>query len=120
MFVLKLQDRNGKELTEGDIVRISDGRNFNFYSEVKYLPEHNAIAPFHTFSFHSVEKVDSLPPEAMEGKHEERYRMWYIPEPDQDGAPEDRFLRYLNSWRECEYQLKNRAYRIERMAIVAV
>jgi hypothetical protein len=119
VFILKLQDRNGVELREGDIVRISDGKNFNFFSEVKYLPEYKVIAPFHTFSFHSVEKVDSLPDGAMEGKAEERYKLWYVPEPDEDGVTEDKFLKYLNSWRECEYQLNGRAYCIQHVSLVA-
>lgn len=117
MFIIKLQDRKGNDLNEGDIVRITDqsGR-ITFFSEVKYLEEHKAIAPFHTFAFHSVEKVDAVPPEARPCFVEERYRAWYLPagEADEEGAA-DKHHKYLTSWRECEYQLNDRAFRIERL-----
>ena len=102
MWKLKLFDRNGVELNEGDIVRISGDRQIQFYSEVKYLGN-GVIAPFHTFSFHSVEKCDQLPLHAVKCD-EERYNIWYIDLPDEDGLAEQH-KHYLQSWRECEHLL---------------
>ena len=53
MFKLELYDRKGNILSIGDIVKISDGKGFHFFSEVKFLEDEKCIAPFHTFSFHS-------------------------------------------------------------------
>ena len=117
MFILKLQDRNGAELKEGDLVRIEDGYGqITFFCEVKYLEEEKAIAPFHTFAFHSIEKTDSLPPEAEPMNMEGRYKAWYLRSNDDDNE-ENNFKahdKYLTSWRECEYQLNNRAFHIVR------
>jgi hypothetical protein len=114
MFKLTLHDRKGQELKEGDIVKVSDGRNIKFYSEVKYLPESKAIAPFHTFSFHSFEKVDKLPENAVLQPTETSYKIWYIVgiEPDEDAKD---FEDYLLSWRECERLLEKNIFRIERL-----
>ena len=110
MFTLEIYDRCGNELHEGDVVRISDGKHWNFYSEVKYLEEEQTLAPFHTFCFHSVEKVDKIPNDAVLCK-EERYKVWYVKEPETDQPPESA-NKYLTDWRECERHLKDRLFRI--------
>ena len=43
MFILEFQDRNGNKLAIGDIVKISNGKEFNFYAEVKYLENEKII-----------------------------------------------------------------------------
>lgn len=113
MFILKLFDRKGVELHLGDIVKISDGKRFTFFCEVKFLEKENAITPFHTFSFHSVEKVDSVPPEAIKST-EERYNIWYqyLEEAENDPRPY-LFEKYLMDWRQCEHLINNRCYQIE-------
>lgn len=63
-FILTLFDRLGNPLNEGDFVKISDGRRWTFFCEVKFLPDGYSIAPFSTFSFHSVEKIGSIPVDA--------------------------------------------------------
>lgn len=119
MFLLKLQDRNGKELSEGDIVAIIDIRqNISFYCQVTYMEDQQAIAPFHTFSFHSVEKVNYVPDGALPFLNEERYKAWYMPDAENDKSA-GMHDKYLMSWRECEYQLDKRAYRIERIDVSA-
>lgn len=114
MFTLTIHDRNGTPLKLGDIVKISDGRRFTFFAEVKYLEKEKTLTPFHTFTFHSFEKVDKVPENAVMST-EERYKIWYI-ESDEDGE-EDTGAKeaenYLMSWRDCEYNLEKRMYRIE-------
>ena len=111
MFILKLKDRKGNILNIGDIVKISNGRNFTFYSEIKYLPDEKVITPFHTFSFHSFEKVDKVPNEAILTS-EKRYKIWFLsnPEKDQDASSGE---RYLIDWRQCEHLLDERCFEIE-------
>ena len=111
MFKLKLFDRKGIELHLGDIVKISDGRRIQFYSEVKYLESEKAISPFHTFSFHSFEKVDKLPDNAIRSPMETKYNIWYLPDPEADEAHD--FDGYLMRWKECERLLKNNVFNIE-------
>jgi intein/homing endonuclease len=113
MFLLKLYDRKGKELNEGDIVAVSDGKRFTFYCEVKYLAKEKVIAPFHTFSFHSFEKVDKVPANAVEST-EERYKIWYIynEEATADEAA-DKAKNYLMDWRECEHLLSEKCFQIQ-------
>ena len=111
MFILKLFDRKGQELKQGDIVKVSDGRNIQFYSEVKYLPESQSIAPFHTFTFNSFEKVDKLPKNAIQAS-EPRYKIWYLVDPEPDAKAKD-FEGYLTSWRDCERLLEKDVYRID-------
>ena len=112
MFKLKLQDRNGIELNEGDIVKISNRHGFTFFAEVKYLEKEGIIAPFHTFSFHSFVKVDKVPDNAIKST-EERYGIWYVPddvaEVDEDN---ESFNQYLISWRQCEHLLES-CFKIE-------
>jgi hypothetical protein len=103
-YELQLFDRNGKELNEGDIVRISNGKQFSFYAEIKHLEDEQIIAPFHTFSFHSFEKVDQVPDGAILLK-EERYRCWYLANEEIDNAA-DFGNKYLIDWRTCEHLLK--------------
>lgn len=111
MFTLKLYDRKGQELKLGDILKVSDGREFQFYVEVTYLEKERVIAPFHTFSFSSFEKVKSVPKEAIKST-EERYNIWYLEDKREDkGAAE--FENYLMDWRQCEYLLEKGHYRIE-------
>lgn len=112
MFILKLQDREGKELNEGDLVAISNGKEFTFYCEVKFLEKEQAIAPFHTFSFHSVVKVDKLPENAVKST-EERCNIWYVPNAEEDNESKS-FERFLISWRECEIALEKRAFIIKK------
>ncbi len=107
---LVLTDVHGKTLNFGDIVKINSGRGDDscFYAEVKYLEKEKAIAPFHTFSFHSFEKVDKLPENAQE-LNEPRYKAWFV-----NTGPEaaKRFEGYLMSWRQCEHEL-HRCFHIE-------
>ena len=112
MFTLKLFDRKGNELKEGDFVKISNGKEFTFFAEVKYIESEGIITPFHTFSFHSFEKVDKIPDEAKKST-EERYDIWYMYSDDaeQDEKAPD-FEKYLMSWRECEHHLEKRSWAI--------
>lgn len=110
MFTLKLYDRNGIELNQGDIVKVSNSEDFNFYSEVKWLELEQSIAPFHTFSFHSFEKVDSVPEHAIKGR-ESRYDIWYTNNADTDenaAAAE----KYLTDWRACETLIEKGCFKI--------
>jgi hypothetical protein len=110
MFTLKLYDRNGIELKQGDIVKVSNGKDFTFYSEVKWLELEQSIAPFHTFSFHSFEKVDSVPEHAIKGR-ESRYDIWYTNESDTDDNAEAA-QKYLSDWRSCETLIEKKCFRI--------
>jgi hypothetical protein len=109
MFKLKLQDRKGNELKEGDIVKISNGREFAFFAEVRYIEEHGIITPFHTFSFHSFEKVDSVPEGAIRST-EERYGIWYLPEGKEQDNEAESYEEYLLSWRQCEHLMEKRCW----------
>lgn len=112
MFTLQIFDRIGNELKIGDIVKISDGRRFTFFSEVKYLEKEQAIAPFHTFSFHSFEKVDRVPANAKEST-ETRYKIWYMVRREaEEDAHADVAEKYLMDWRVCEHLLQQRCFRI--------
>ena len=112
MFTLELYDRNGVKLQLGDLVKISNGKSFDFYAEVKYLPEEQIITPFHTFSFHSVVKVDEVPKGAVKSS-EERYNVWYLLGRDQFDTDPEAGERYLQSWRACEYKLEQKMFRIQ-------
>ena len=113
MFKLKLYDRLGNELHPGDIVKVSDGHNITFYSEVKYLQKEQCITPFHTFSFHSFEKVDKIPEGAVKCT-EERYNIWFTHSPEVDRAEAVKVAdKYLINWRACEHLLEQRCFRIE-------
>lgn len=110
MFILELYDSFGNKLKMGDVVKVSNGRNFCFYAEVKYLEKEKVITPFHTFSFHSFEKIDTLP-ENLKKATEERYNIWF-----QDNTEEQRISAegYLSDWRQCEHLLEKGCYRIEK------
>jgi hypothetical protein len=113
MIELKLYDRQGAKLNFGDIVKVSGGHNFHFYSEVKYLPEEECITPFHTFTFHSFEKVDKVPDYAIKSMIEKRYDIWFANSPE----PENlegwiKGEKYLLSWREYERLFEQRCFRI--------
>jgi hypothetical protein len=114
MFTLTIHDRKGTQLKEGDIVKVSDMGNFNFYAEVKFLEPEKVLAPFQTFSFHSFEKVDRVPDGALKST-EDRYGIWYLPdevrETYEDG---EQFNDYLMSWRACETPVERRAWRITK------
>jgi len=112
MFTLEFFDRNGLKLQLGDIVKISNGKSFDFYAEVKYLQEEQIITPFHTFSFHSVVKIDQVPENAVKSS-EERYNVWYLPTRDQLDIDPEHGERYLMSWRNCEYALNEKMFRIK-------
>ncbi len=114
MFKLKLFDRNKKELQEGDIVKISDGRRFTFWCQVKYLDDEKVIAPFHTFSFHSFVKVNEVPANATKST-EERYNIWYVYDEDAEADKEaNLFEKYLSDWRVCEHLIDGRCFDIEK------
>ena len=115
MFILKLYDREGTELHEGDYVKVSNGKGFKFISEVKYLEKEKAIAPFHTFSFHSFVKIDKLP-ENVKLANENRYHIWYLENEEADEKASD-FDKYLIDWRQCEHLLKESCYKIEKIFI---
>lgn len=113
MFRLELYDRIGNKLSLGDIVKVSDGKGISFYAEVKYLESEKVIAPFHTFSFHSFEKVDSVPEHAKKA-NEERYNIWYTNSPElNDKEAAEYANEYLMSWRQCEHLIEKRCFRIE-------
>lgn len=115
MLLLTIHDKNGTELNFGDIVKVesySCGRHYTFFSEVKYLPESQSIAPFHTFAFHGVEKVDKLPDGAVQ-MDEQRYRCWMLFHEDTENSPSEKsYSRYLMEWRECEHLLSEKIFRI--------
>lgn len=115
MFILELYDRRGVKLELGDIVKVSDGRDFNFFAEVKYLESEQCITPFHTFSFHSFEKVDSVPENAIKST-EERYNIWYLENPEIDNYKE-LAEGYLTDWRACEHLLEKKVFRIRLSTI---
>jgi hypothetical protein len=118
MFILKLQDRNGAELNIGDIVKVSNGKNFQFYCEVKYLEDEQSITPFHTFSFHSFEKVDKIPENAIK-TDEERYGIWYVNSPETDPIEhKEKVSNYLIEWRALECLLSKGIYRIEKVKTI--
>jgi hypothetical protein len=111
MFTLTIHDRNGVELNIGDVVKISDGKEFQFFAEVKYLYDEQILTPFHTFSFHSFEKVDKVPDNAIKST-ETRYNIWYLKNKEIDNDAEHA-ERYLLSWRECERQLEKKCFRVK-------
>lgn len=113
MFEITFHDRNGTELKEGDIVALSDGRSINFYCEVKWIEAEQIMAPWHTFSFHSVEKIDKLP-DGVTLSDETRYKCWFHNSPldDSDSKP---FNNYLMEWRTCEREIDKRVFRIKRI-----
>lgn len=110
MFKLLLYDCKGQELKLGDIVRVISGDRYGneFYARVTYLKDQQAIAPFHTFSFHAFEKVDELPKEVIKST-ETRYDIWYT---EADERKAEQFESYLIDWRACEYLLQKRCFRI--------
>ena len=110
-FALTIHDRNGRELNIGDIVKVSDSSRFNFYCEVKYIPDQKIITPFHNFAFHSIEYVDKVP-DGLIKSNEERYNCWYDPNGESEDDKGESFERYLQSWRECEIFLDKRMFRI--------
>lgn len=112
MFILSLFDREGTELKIGDIVKVSDGKKFDLFAEVKYLPEEQIITPFHTFSFSSFVKVDKIPEHAMKST-ETRYGIWYVVSPERDNEEGIKNAeQYLADWRICEHLLESRCFRI--------
>lgn len=114
-YILQLQDIKGAPLNEGDLVKISSSSGQTiFYSEVKYMEEEQAFSPFHTFAFHAIEKVESIPEAAIPTMSEERYRVWYLPRSDDDSEPDDSGHEYITSWRECEYLLNRRCFSIKK------
>lgn len=112
MFELELYDRKGNKLKIGDIVKISNGRDFTFFAEVKYLKKEQQIAPFHTFSFHSFEKINKLPDNVVLST-EKRYKIWFLQNPEQDYDAFEYGQQYLIDWRQCEHLLEQRCFRIK-------
>ena len=114
-YELTFHDRNGVQINEGDIVKISDGRRYTFFCRVTFLEDEKVMAPLNTFSFHSIEKVDLLPANAIRS-NETRYDVWYLEEPENEiGDNLEKFNSYLMSWRDCEDRLETRCYRINRI-----
>jgi hypothetical protein len=107
---IKLFDRDKQELNFGDIVAISDGHALKFYAEVQYMEADRAISPFHTFSFHSVKKVDKVPDDAVECD-EPRFKCWYAPKPEIDDYGQ-KIENYLMAWRECERFLEQSMFEV--------
>lgn len=115
MFTLELFDRKGQSLQLGDHVKISNGKNFTFFAEVKFLEKEQCITPFHTFCFHSFEKITEIPKNAVKSI-EERYNIWYLYDEQAEIDTEaETFKDYLMSWRECEHHLEKRSYRIKKI-----
>ena len=113
MFILQLYDRDGTELHEGDLVKLSDGNSFTFFSRVKYLEEQQVIVPFHVFSYHSVIKIDKIPEGARKSSCEERFDIWYMSDPEDDNDAES-FDNYHMGWLECEHLIEKRSFRIQK------
>lgn len=113
MFILELFDRLGQKLSQGDIVKISDGRHFKFYAEVKWLEQEQVIAPFDTFSFHSFVKVDKLPDNVKQST-EERYKIWWVIGEDADESYKQGET-YLMRWRNVEDYTEKGVYKIRPM-----
>lgn len=112
MFILKLYDRLGTELKEGDFVKVSNGKSMTFFAEVKYIESEGIITPFHTFSFHSFEKVDKLPDNAIKCD-EDRYEIYYMNNEEEDNNASD-YQNYLLTWKECEYHIEKRSWSIAK------
>lgn len=115
-LILTIHDKHGNELNFGDIVKIETNQSsvhYTFYAEVKYLPESQSIAPFHTFAFHNIEKVDHLPDGAIQ-LDETRYRCWmhYHDEEEEFAPKKESYSRYLIEWRECEHLLSEKIFRV--------
>jgi hypothetical protein len=113
MFEITFHDRNGTELKEGDVVALSDGKALRFYCEVKWIEAENIMAPWHTFSFHSVEKADKLP-DGLTLSDETRYKCWYHNDPAEDNASGS-FEHYRMEWLTCEREIDKRVFRIKRI-----
>lgn len=113
MFKLELYDRLGQKLNIGDFVKVSNGKEFTFFSEVKWLEAQKVLTPFHTFSFHSFEKIDAIPDGAEKSLNED-YDIWYTNSPELDPIESaNQFNEYLMSWRECERLIEKNCFRIE-------
>jgi hypothetical protein len=114
-LILTIHDKHGAELNFGDIVKIethSCGNFYTFYSEVTYLPDVQSIAPFHTFAFHYVEKVDRLPDGAKQ-MDETRYKCWMVFHDEIEDQPNrEAYSKYLTEWRECEHLLSEKIFRV--------
>lgn len=110
MFELTLYDSKGIKLHIGDIVKVEGNNEVTFYTEVKWLEKEKAISPFHTFCFHSIEKVDGLPKNAQKSESEDRFDLWYT---YPDSECKRNVEQYLSGWRECENLLEKRCFRIE-------
>ena len=114
MFIVKLKDRNGRPLQLGDIVKLSDGKRITFFVRVTWLPDIKKLAPFHTFSFHSIEyagdNVESLPDGIVQCT-EPRFDCWFMRGTNPDASAEAH-ERNLTEWRACEHVLES-CYDIE-------
>lgn len=115
-LILQLQDAHGIELNLGDIVKINthvkDYLNTPFFAEITYDEERKCIYPFHTFSFHSMEKVNKLPDTAVK-LDEKRYNCWFDKNRDKNTEAVKEADKYLMSWRQCEHNLNKRMYHIK-------
>lgn len=115
MFTVKLFDRDHQELKIGDIVAISDGKALKFYAEIQFMEKERMVSPFHTFSFHSVKKVEKVP-DGAELCTEDRFKCWYMPNPENDAVSE-RHNDYLIEWRKCERMLEHTMFEVSPATI---
>lgn len=116
MFILKILDCKGTELKEGDFVKVqrrTSWTHVTFYTQVKYNKEQKAINPFHTFTWHRIEKIDKLPKNVHESKLQEWFPIWYTEE-NEDSLKTKEYEKYFSSWKDCEVLLENRCYCIEK------
>lgn len=112
MFLLKIYDRDCVELKLGDIVEVSDGKKIKFYCRVTFLESVQKLAPFHTFSFHSVRKVEAPHVNATRCT-EDRYECWYLAGDDQiDDMNAATHEKYLADWQACERLLEKSAFSV--------
>ncbi len=95
MFKLILKDSKEVPFKEGDIVKVINRLGSPvFYCEVTFLEDKKAIAPFHSFCFHYIEKVDGVPEGTMPIK-EERYKTYRIGKVGEDDFEENYAEKYL-------------------------
>lgn len=134
MFRLTLHDNMGVELVEGDIVKVINRGHDNtiFFSEVRWIEKNGCkegiLVPFHTFSFHSFQKIEGGL-EALLSIYKDRLiecivegvEYWYVSKldseklnDDENEEDEDEVSKYLMDWRQCEYLISEGCYRITK------
>lgn len=117
MFVVKLKDKNGHHLKLGDIVKVWNKTGITFFVRLTWLSDIKKLAPFHAFSFHSVEyvgdNVEALP-DGIVQCDEPRFDCWFVHDKMQDKTAE-KHQKYLMEWRKCEELLES-CYDIELLS----